>query len=83
MSKEKYFWLSVPCCSHIEDIKIIPLNNESEKKDLQGHLWFGPFEEKEAIDFLKDVKSCLRELYWKKYNHQDRADWMTDEWINK
>ena len=81
MKKKVSYWLTVPGCSHIKDITIKPKSKPAIIDDLHDELWLDT--EKEANDFLKDLKKYLRDSYCNKYNHKDRADWMTEEWINK
>ena len=80
MEEKVYYWLTTPNCSHIRDIKVCPNSKASDKKNLYDSLWFN--DEKEAKEFLKSLKSFLRDQYCNKYNHKDRAEWMTEEWIN-
>lgn len=77
--KEEFYWLTVPGCSHISDIKL--RNQKVDIKDLIGHIWFKPSETEEAKQFLNELRDYMRYLYCYKYEHQDRAEWMTEKWV--
>jgi len=80
MPQKQYCWLSVEHSTHVKGLKI---QNESVKalNHLYEHIWFNLDEMDEAMEFLRDVKDYLRYLYCYKYKHEDRADWMTKDWV--
>lgn len=78
---EEFYWLTVPNSSDISNIEIEPSNRKSERVNLKDCIWFEDSEREEATQFLKELRNYMRELYCSKYGHQDRAEWMTEKWV--
>lgn len=75
---EKYFWISVPQCVQFKELKVNDNDDKVEEENLNGHLWFKEDEEAEAKEFLRKLKIFLKQ----NYKHKERAEWMTEEWVN-
>lgn len=59
MCKQKKYWLTIPCCSHISEMKI--QSGSVNMKDMIGHLVFD--DETAANNFLDGLKEYIEKNY--------------------
>lgn len=77
-SFDKYFWISVPHCVQLKELKVKNNDKKVKMENLDGHLWFEENEKAEAFEFLRKLKNFLKQ----NYKYKERAEWMTEEWVN-
>jgi len=76
--KHDYIWLTIPNCSHVEEIKFE--SGSTFEKGLRNEIWFEDTPENRAKvgNYLNAIKKAI----YYSYPDENKPEWLTMDWVN-